>query len=77
MSDISCQRMTYVEDYGVNMEEVFMKSSAAGRIGKGSDVEKAKTFNADNIIKLLQCKRNETHYQVTVFIIFLSRQIFA
>lgn len=67
MAPISCDRLTYVEDHGINMEEVFMKAGAAGRIGKGKDEELSKNYTSKKIMDALQCKRKELFLQVISF----------
>ena len=65
MADISCERRTSVEDYGVDMDQVYFRSGPLGRIGKSDQKEKEHLFNATDILEKIQCDHDNSHWQVT------------
>lgn len=64
MSPISCERKSSVESYGINMDDVYFRSGAFGRIGKSPDVEKQDLYDANEVNDKLKCTRKESHWQV-------------
>uniref|UniRef100_H2YLL8 SMB domain-containing protein n=1 Tax=Ciona savignyi TaxID=51511 RepID=H2YLL8_CIOSA len=62
MTEISCDRKTSVEDYGVNLDNVFFKSGAFSRVGKSSDRSKWDLFDAQQTYEDMRCKRDQTHW---------------
>lgn len=64
MSPISCERKSNVESYGINMDDVYFRGGASGRVGKSIDVDKQDLYDADEVNSKLKCTRNESHWQV-------------
>ncbi|XP_078481521.1 venom phosphodiesterase-like [Ciona intestinalis] len=62
MTDISCDRKTSVEDYGVDLDLVFFKSGAFSHIGKSPDRTEWDQFDPQTTYDELRCKHNETHW---------------
>ena len=65
MADISCERKVALEDYGVNLDEVYFHGTAVGRVGKSDEADKEDLFNATDILEKTQCDRENNHWQVT------------
>jgi len=63
MSPISCERKSNVESYGINMDDVYFRGGASGRVGKSIDVDKQDLYDADEVNSKLKCTRNESHWQ--------------
>ncbi|XP_039265266.2 venom phosphodiesterase 2-like [Styela clava] len=63
MANISCDQLTYIDKYGVNMDNVYFRGGAHGRVGKSKNKALWDQFDAEDIKNKLQCKRDETHFQ--------------
>lgn len=64
MAPLACDRVTLLRDYEINLDEVYFKGGAFGRIGKSKDETLWPNFDPIETKKELQCKHNETHFQV-------------
>nr|XP_039265727.1 venom phosphodiesterase-like [Styela clava] len=63
MANTSCDRMTYIDQYGVDLNSVYFRGGAHGRVGKSTDKTLWNLYDGEDIKNKLQCKRSETHFQ--------------
>nr|XP_002124677.1 venom phosphodiesterase 2-like [Ciona intestinalis] len=63
MSDISCDRKTSIEDYGVDVDTVYFRDGAIGKVGRSHDPNLADLFDAKSIYNLLKCSHEKSHWQ--------------
>uniref|UniRef100_H2ZDI4 Uncharacterized protein n=1 Tax=Ciona savignyi TaxID=51511 RepID=H2ZDI4_CIOSA len=63
MADISCNRKTSIEDFGVNMDAVYFRKGAVGKVGPSHDPSLAGLFDAEAVYDLLKCTHNTSHWQ--------------
>nr|XP_002120081.1 venom phosphodiesterase 2-like isoform X2 [Ciona intestinalis] len=64
MAPISCERVTYVDKYGVDMNTVNFYGGAFGRVGKSRDENKWPEFDQEHIESQLSCQTEDTRWQV-------------
>ena len=64
MTPQSCDRLNYIDQYGVNMDLVNFYGGAFGRVGKSRKKNLWPQYNPMAIKKQLQCTREESHWQV-------------
>jgi len=67
MAPQSCDRLTYIDKYGVDMSKVNFYGGALGRIGKSKNESLWDQFDPNAIRNQLQCTQNESHFQVKRF----------
>ena len=65
MAPISCDRKTSLEDYGVNLDAVYARTGAFGRVGKSKDPALWDQFSAEEIHNQLRCTHSESHWLVS------------
>ncbi|CAK8697230.1 unnamed protein product [Clavelina lepadiformis] len=66
MTPQSCDRLNYIDQYGVNMDLVNFYGGAFGRVGKSRNKNLWPQYNPMAIKKQLQCTREESHWQAFV-----------
>jgi len=64
MAEISCDKKSSVEDYGVDMGKVYFRGGAFGRIGKSKDKSLWDQFDPVATNNLLQCHHDVAHWRV-------------
>lgn len=64
MTSTSCDRKSSLEDYGVDLDLVYTRTGAFGRIGKSEDPTLWDQFNPEETHNELRCTRNESHWLV-------------
>lgn len=68
MADRSCERLTYIDQYGVDLDTVYFHGGPVGTIGKSEIKDEWDLYDAHDIRKKLQCKRLDGHFDVSSFI---------
>jgi len=63
MAPISCDRKSSIEDYGVDLDQVYFRSGPVGRLGKSDDKELESLFNAREEMEKLKCDHENSHWQ--------------
>nr|XP_039256745.1 venom phosphodiesterase 2-like [Styela clava] len=64
MASVDCDnQVKYLEDYGINMTEVYFDGGPYGRVGKSKDKLLWDKFDATEVKKKLECKQSETHWE--------------
>ena len=64
MASTSCDRKTSLEEYGVNLDVVYARTGAFGRIGKSTNPNLWEQFDAEAIYNQLRCTHDESHWLV-------------
>lgn len=65
MANMDCSNnVAYLENYGVDMASVYTDLGPFGRIGKSKDKSLWSKFDPNETMKKLECKREETHWEV-------------
>lgn len=66
MANLDCETNTvYLEDYGVNISSLYIDPGTYARIGRSKDKSLWHKFDPIETKKMLECKREETHWEVS------------
>ena len=66
MAPTSCDRKTSLEDFGVNMDIVYARTGAFGRVGKSTDPDLWEQFDEKATQNMLRCTHDESHWLVKI-----------
>lgn len=64
MADRSCDRVSYIDTYGVDLDSLYFHGGPVGSIGKSEDPTDWDKFDPADLKKKLQCKRLDAHFEV-------------